>query len=543
MAYDKDPGKPDIKEVVMQTTTLFRKLLVIVLALWVGGFAMAAGQTEPAATRSDVGFNEIGFPIVDEPITLSLFGIRQANRPQWEELSFFHAMEEKTNISFTYETPIGTAYRERKSILFASGMIPDLFFGVDFTEGDITQFSSQGALLPLNDLLDRYMVELQGHMESNEEIRRAITTADGNIYALPRIIEIPFDVTEKTWIRTEWLDTLGLSMPTTLDEFYDVLVAFRDGDPNQDGQRDEIPLTSAGIGRLRHAMLAPFGILWLSGFPMLDADAGGTLSYIPAMDEFREYLTFMNRLYREELLDNNIFTNTDPELAAIGREQRLGVYPHAAPFLYNEYDNNELYSALSPLARRAGEPRIWPRHNGVQNGRAVLSSTNPHPEATVRWLDYLYSVEGSQLVDQGPEGFSWQWVDATRDRWVQNSVESRAEGTPGVAGMTPGIRLSYWISRLDVPHALHLYRETTANYVPYWEFMVPRMVLSDADQRRVTAILADMDPYVEQIEARFITGEEPLTDARWQAHLRVLEQMGIRDLVRIYQQAYTAYHR
>ncbi len=533
----------------MTTTALFRKLLVITLAVMVAGFAMAAGKTERAAASSDVGFNESGFPIVDEPITLSLFGIRGANRPQWDDLPFFDVMAEKTNISFTYETPIGTAYRERKSILFASGTIPDLFFGVDFTEGDITQFSSQGALMPLNDLVDRYMLELQTHMEANEEIRRAMTAADGNIYALPRINEIPFDLTEKTWIRTEWLDNLGLSMPTTLDEFYDVLVAFRDQDPNGNGERDEIPLTSGSVARLRHAMLAPFGILWLNGFPMISADADGTVSYIPSMDGFREYLTFMNRLYREELLDNNIFTNTDPELAAIGREQRLGVYPHAAPFLYNEYDLNELYSALPPLARRAGGPRIWPRHNGVQNGRAVLGSTNPHPEATVRWLDYLYSVEGSQLVDQGPEGLSWQWVDETRDRWVQiapggmSNVESRAAATPGGQTAPPHIRLSYWISRLDVPHALHLYRETTAGYVPYWEFMVPRMVLSDADQRRVTAILADMDPYVEQIEARFISGEEPLTDARWQAHLRVLEQMGIRDLVAIYQQAYNAYFR
>src|SRR5699024_41996 len=70
-----------------------------------------------------------------------------------------------------------------------------------------------------------------------------ITQLDGNIYSLPVVNECYHcSVPNKFWINKTWLDNLGLEMPTTLDEFYDVLVAFRDQDANGNGDpNDEIP--------------------------------------------------------------------------------------------------------------------------------------------------------------------------------------------------------------------------------------------------------------------------------------------------------------
>lgn len=521
----------------------------LLLVLFGAGTAFASGQADASDAVADVGFNETGFPIVDTPVELSMFGEKSPIQSQWEDMLFFTTMEELTNVSFTFDTPSGDGFEERKNILFASGDLPDVFFGASFTEAQITLFSGQGALQPLGELVDDYSVNLQQLMAENARIQPAISSGDGEIYALPNINEVMFDLTEKTWIRQEWIDSLGLTPPETLDEFYDVLVAFRDRDPNGNGEQDEIPLTSTSMLGLRPAMFPPFGLLWLQGFPMLQTSDTGQVQHIATMDGFKAYLEFMNRLYEERLLDANVFTNTDQELAAIGKEQRLGVYPHAAAFLYNDYDKNELYEALRPLTSDWNPSPIWPRHDGVRNGAFALSSSNPHPEVSIRWQDYLYSIEGSQLVDQGVRGVSWDYIDSSETLWERflpeefsNSAEYRASITPASGTPVPYARFTYWLGRLNVPHAIELAEEVGGKYEPVWDFVFPRLVLPTADQQTVDVINADIEPYLEQMEARFIVGEASIED-EWDGFVSVLEQMGVAELVEIYQRAWDDYNQ
>lgn len=77
----------------------------------------------------------------------------------------------------------------------------------------------------------------------------AITAPDGNIYALPSINDCYHcSMAQKMWIYKPWLDKLGLDVPTTTDELYTVLKAFKDKDPNGNGKADEVPLTGAPRG-------------------------------------------------------------------------------------------------------------------------------------------------------------------------------------------------------------------------------------------------------------------------------------------------------
>ncbi len=73
-----------------------------------------------------------------------------------------------------------------------------------------------------------------------------ITAPDGNIYALPQVNECYHCMyQQRMWIYKPWLDKLGLKMPTTTDEFYEVLKAFKTKDPNGNGKADEIPLSGS----------------------------------------------------------------------------------------------------------------------------------------------------------------------------------------------------------------------------------------------------------------------------------------------------------
>src|SRR5699024_315051 len=85
--------------------------------------------------------------------------------------------------------------------------------------------------------------------EELPHVKEAITAPDGNIYALPQVNECYHcSYSQKLWIYQPWLDELGLEMPTTTDEFYEVLKAFKEDDPNGNGKADEIPLAGANSG-------------------------------------------------------------------------------------------------------------------------------------------------------------------------------------------------------------------------------------------------------------------------------------------------------
>lgn len=510
------------------------------------GFLAGAGQDEGGSASEKVAMTPAGFPIFNETVTLSMFGPKAEIEAQWKDMIFFKTMEEMTNISFEFETPGDAAFQERMSVRMAGNDLPDIFMRAGFTPQEQLQFGSQGAFLPLEDLIDKYNPEFKKLMAGNPQIIKQIISADRHIYAMPEINEISFDLTEKTWIRTEWLDKLGLEMPTTTEELYTVLKAFKEGDPNGNGKADEIPLTVAdGTGALKHYMLGAFGIRYLGGFPAFNADENNKLSYIYATENYLAYLKYMNRLYQEQLLDNNLFTNTGQELTAIGKEQRLGMYPHAAAFIYNEYENNELFEGAVALTSEYNDTPFWPRKTGVNPGQMALSTTNPYPEASMRWVDYFYTIEGSQLIDQGVEGISWDWTDETKTFWQKTLPDGMTDTTEWRAQNTlrggPRVRLTYWIGKLNSPHAIELTEETGEKWLPIFEFVVPKLILEQTDQKKASVILADLEPYVERMEAEFITGETDFS--QWDAYIETLNKININELTNLYQKAFDIYNQ
>src|SRR5690606_33019663 len=120
------------------------------------------------------------------------------------------------------------------------------------------------------------------------------------------------------------------TIPSNIEEFYDLLVAFRDGDPNNNGLADDIPLSVRNPRQLDQVILSAFGLV-------RDGNNIGVLDdkamYVPLEDNFKEYVTFVHRLYSEKLLDNEVFSHTSQQFTAKGKANQLGVFEHAAPFL------------------------------------------------------------------------------------------------------------------------------------------------------------------------------------------------------------------
>ena len=131
-------------------------------------------------------------------------------------------MQELTNINLDIMAIPDDGYNERKNLTFASGQLPDFFFGGRLTPSDEVTYGAQGFLIPLEDLIAQYAPNLQQILDENPDIRRSITAPDGHIYALPKVTA-GFGVYPKLWINQPWLDAVGMAMPTSTEELHDVL--------------------------------------------------------------------------------------------------------------------------------------------------------------------------------------------------------------------------------------------------------------------------------------------------------------------------------
>ena len=130
-------------------------------------------------------------------------------------------------------------FTEKRNLAFASDDLPDIILRAKISPQEEMKYAANGQLVALDEYLD-YAPNLSALIEQDDAIRKGITMPDGHIYSCPQLNKTEGNLIHHYWINKTWLDNLGLEAPTTVDELYDVLVAFRDNDPNGNGQKDEI---------------------------------------------------------------------------------------------------------------------------------------------------------------------------------------------------------------------------------------------------------------------------------------------------------------
>lgn len=488
----------------------------------------------------------------NEPVTLSMFSVKAPLHGPWEEMIFFDEMEKLTGVSWTFDLVERDSLAERKALLLGSGQLPDVMAGVGFTDAELLDYGSMGAFLPLEDYInEQTMPNLTAFLEENPEYKAMMTSSDGHIYSLIYVSAVPRDVAGyKTWVNNEWLKALNLEIPATLDEFHDMLAAFKTQDPNGNGQADEIPISfssqSNGIAMFRAAILAANGIAGNNYNSDLYLDADDNVQYVYTSEAYKAYLEFAHTLYSEGLLDNECFSQTDSQLTAKGNQSLVGCFMNLASYIVDTTEHYPIYESIPPMTSEMNDEQItWQNWLG-NTGTFVLSSTCANPEAALKWADYLYSPEGGILLSQGPEGYGWDYVDDTRTYWDKNvpegfgsSEEYRGTLTPDCGTFLCGYINPDFLLHLNAPHVINLEEHVAKSYTPYLKPGYPRVKLSDEAQEISTTYYTDINKYVTSCEARFISGDMDL--AQWDEYLANLESMHLQDYLKVYQDAYVEY--
>ncbi len=399
-----------------------------------GGNTEPQSSAAPAETTTDSDGREMvgnvykeGLPIVKDPVTLTtVVSTSVYVTGNVSEMEMWKIMEEETNVHIEIQEQIpSTDYADKVNLMVQSGSIPDIFTN---SIGEITsKYYNSGLFTPLDDLIAQWSPSYT-EILSDSKIRANVMAVDGHIYATPYYEIAPWlDVTNELFVNTQWLDAVGMEMPTTLDEFYNVLVAFRDNDPNGNGLQDELPM----VLRMKRGdnMLLPFfanfGLPIDQNYAMMD---GETYVYGPQRDEFREGLEYFNKLYSEGLLDPESLTQGIAEMQAkgSGTDQLMGSF---VAFWGDDYCTGEgtmAFDSVPPLKQEDGTQMWLSNPNFPTTGGMSISSKCENKEAAMRWADYINQTPyHAYSVNYGPESLG---VFTTQDGKVFLNSDKAPEG-------------------------------------------------------------------------------------------------------------------
>ena len=175
----------------------------------------------------------------EEPVTIEFMTSEYVNAPLTDETLTIQALEEALNIHLDLNIAAASTadYAEKFNLMLASGDYPDIFLACGMTSAMVSRFGmDEGLFLPLNDMIEEHGNFVNRIFETYPGSKGLISQLDGKIYSMPGVNECYHcTIPTKFWINQTWLDNLGLKAPATLDELYDVLVAFRDQDANGNG--------------------------------------------------------------------------------------------------------------------------------------------------------------------------------------------------------------------------------------------------------------------------------------------------------------------
>ncbi|NWL89396.1 MULTISPECIES: extracellular solute-binding protein [unclassified Paenibacillus] len=529
--------------------------IILCLALFAGLLAACGGSSKDpsngasnnktdSANQNATAANGVkkeGFPIVDEPLTLSLMS-QDAGVADWNNMPVLQEMEKLTGIKLTYQLAPIDSFATKKNLVFASADLPDVFYAADLKPAEQVTYGSQGVLIPLEKYIDEgYAPNIKAIFDEHPEIRRSFTTPDGHIYALPYVDLAAVWYRSPMWYNGKFLEALNVTeLPKTTEELYNYLKRVKEEDPNGNGKKDEIPLTSVKLDDLRMYFLGFWGMY----DEKIYNDDNGKVHYSPQEEGYKGYLTFLNRLWNEELLDHETFSQTPDQKKAKGVNNQIAVFNDYFPYFTLGGEPSGDNPLMTPVKSEIEGSPVYGKHPGIStNGTFAITSKNPNPEATMRWIDYQYSYEGATLFSQGPEDLLWKYTnkDTHEKEWLpvpggKDREEYRGTLTPNFGILTPGMNSSELTKGLKSDFDTWIDNENAEKLVPIGRAPFPNVYLTNEEQSEATALFSDLDTYVQQMEAKFVTGQEPLSN--WDKYVQQIKKMGADRIVELYQAAY-----
>ncbi len=537
--------------------------LLLVLTMVIGLFAGCGGKKDDDKVNEGNG----------KP-TLTIGIPSDANVMSYDDNALTNWLEEQLdcNLEFMIYSGGSDIATQISTTVAARQELPDILWDISFGADIISQYGEDGYFLDLApyfysdvdaktpnlemapnfwekyDMWDKYYGE-DFEAKMQDEVIYRMTEESGAIYSYPVFGFTPTDsMTYQVWINQTWLDKLGLPMPTDIDSFYETLKAFKANDCNGNGIADEIPLYGNRLGSLGadcySYLINMFGY-WDGSTYWLD-NGDGTLQNAYTADHYREGLKFINKLYKEGLMNPLTVTGSSSEM------KRL-VTPATGPNLVG------VWVGHATIATTMGSEALYeyvamPFWSPVVEKRCSVSRevfiTTDCPEelraTAFKLQDLLLSDEGAMRCRYGEKGVNWKDYEGTEtspsgDVWSWEIIEDPLSiQTNAIWSSALCITPCSELISMKQPatdwykYKIDLVWDQYQNYQKGMESNPDRIYpgprYTDEEEERTDQARSNCTTYVTTSMTEFITGVmDPNNDTQWNAYLKKLDELGFQD--------------
>lgn len=505
-----------------------------------------SGATADGERAMEGNMYVTGLPIVKEQESFSMF-VDDNGKP--ENKIMYPILEEQTNVKvdlmlFPYD--IAT---EKKNILINSGDYPDAIGGWIMSSNDILKDGmNDGLYIPIDELIEKYSPKMQ-EILAIKGVRQTMTLPDGHIYTIPYATTAP-QVDFSPFINQKWLEAVGMEMPTTTDEFTEVLRAFKTKDPNGNGKADEIPLT-ADKDNLKWGYYAGyFGQVCPKGY---FAMADGKLIFAANTEAYKQSMKWLSSLYKEGLIDPEIFTHDKTQWKAKGNQNLYGV---SMAYGAKDYAGEGLlpdevtdFVPLNVLKGPGVEKPQWSRDCygvSVLKNQLAITDKAKNPATIIRWYDNVFEIDNSIQIKAGIFGKRLEKLGENDYRYMDENLLSEEDrekygwGNMYTQSLPNFVPEAIKIKAVEgKPEPYDEKKTVDVLYEPFLDEPVPQVWTSAEDSKKQSIIFTDIDNYIRDKNAAWISGQSDV-DADWDAYLAQLEKLGLQDLINIKQTAIDA---
>jgi putative aldouronate transport system substrate-binding protein len=517
-----------------------------------------SGSSSESASASDNPYKGGKYWLTDDPVTFTAFVSTRPMTDDYANNDFTRWFEDNTNIHLEFVVAPDGEQKEKYNLMLASGDYPDLNLNVWLLSRDeVNVYGKQGIIIPINDMIEQYGVNVKGILARYPDTKNYITLEDKKIYTMPTVSDaLHMSDQWKMWVYQPWLSELGLSMPQTTEDYYDVLMTFKTMDPNGNGKADEIPAAGS-----RANWCAEPEVFLMNAF--IYDDNGDKLwvendkvDVTYNKPEWKEGLRYINRLVNDGLLLKESFTQDMNALIQIGENQDAQILGftwggYEGSFADLNGDRWTDYAICPALQGPAGVRHAPYSYNYATSIGTFITDKCKDPVLAFKMMDMMYDRDLTMIKENGLEGRDWRWAEsgemgyAGPGMWmalteygtlpkntIWDQMGSRFEDEAYRIGMIIDVEVN--------PMEKILYEGTRDMLKPYYpdiKNLYPNVLLTDDETTELSVIGSELWTYVGEMTARFATGDVDI-DAGWDDYLKELDNYNLARFLELKQAAY-----
>ncbi len=537
------------------------------------GMIAGCGSSESTSNSSNITddsvkpYYEVTGKAEDKDITISwciIGGKDEYYQHYWSEMKGIQAVQSITGVNIDFQ--IKTGYEDYLP-MFSAQNYPDVITANNLSKypGRMGGMYDDGVSIRLNELMDEWMPNFKSIVEEYPTIGRDLRLDDGSYTFISTLYDIEDDndriATSKFGlaIRKDWLETLGYdSVPTTMDEWFQVLMDFKQNDPNGDGQQNEEPICLASS--CWKYFLPAYGI---DDDPsiQINEDGSETVIYGYITDNYKQYLEEFKKWNNEGLI-YNMFENTSLEKR---QERVIGNIAGAWKGEAHHFDTEKEGSYINMLRENVPEAEFaacpWPKTedgyqwcfsdiNSFASDSTVITANakkNGHEKAAAYLIDYMLSENGSTLLTWGIENESYVIVNGEKQlkedmhetiEFYDTKIPKRYTYADPLTVMLPQFgEISDYILSNQSEEFIDACTTWSKGDTKYK--MIAGCQLNVEQQRQINDLEDTMKNYIHKMRHRFITGQAPLTE--YDAYVAQVKQLGADEFLAVWSQAYENY--